>query len=77
MSDKDIKEEDKKKARRKLLKSAAVGGGVIGTLKAAPENWTKPVIGSLVLPSHADHPSDKGVMMGADDSSGNLNYPSV
>jgi hypothetical protein len=39
--------------RRKVLKSVAIGGGLLGTLKVMPEKWSKPVIGSVVLPAHA------------------------
>lgn len=39
--------------RRKLLKSVAIGSGAIITGKTLPENWTKPVVDSVLLPAHA------------------------
>lgn len=46
---------DKKSSekRRKLLKSIAAGGGAIVAGKSLPENWTKPVVGNVILPAHA------------------------
>jgi hypothetical protein len=41
-------------SRRKLLKSIAAGSGAIVAGKSLPENWTKPVIDSVVLPAHAN-----------------------
>jgi len=40
-------------SRRKLLKSIAAGSGVIVAGKSLPENWTKPVVDSVLLPVHA------------------------
>ena len=40
-------------SRRKLLKSVAIGSGAILTGKTLPENWTKPVVDSVLLPAHA------------------------
>jgi len=47
--------EDKKsiESRRKLLKSIAAGSGAIIAGKSLPENWTKPVVDSVILPVHA------------------------
>ena len=39
--------------RRKLLRSIAVGGGAAITGKSLPASWSNPVIGSVVLPAHA------------------------
>ena len=39
--------------RRKLLKSIAAGSGAIIAGKSLPENWTKPVVDSVILPAHA------------------------
>jgi hypothetical protein len=46
---------DKKsnESRRKLLKSIAAGGGAVIAGKSLPENWTKPVVDSVMLPAHA------------------------
>lgn len=46
---------DKKssESRRKLLKSIAAGTGTIVVGKSLPENWTKPVVNSVMLPAHA------------------------
>lgn len=41
-------------SRRKLLKTIAVGGGVLTTAKALPENWSRPMVESVVLPAHAN-----------------------
>ena len=40
-------------SRRKLLKTAVVGGGVLGASKAMPEKWSKPVVDSVLIPTHA------------------------
>ncbi len=40
-------------SRRKLLKSIAAGSGAVVAGKSLPESWSKPVINSIVLPSHA------------------------
>lgn len=39
--------------RRKLLKSIAAGTGAVVAGKSLPENWTKPVVDSVILPTHA------------------------
>jgi hypothetical protein len=46
---------DKKssESRRKLLKSIATGGGAVIAGKSLPENWTRPVVDSVMLPAHA------------------------
>jgi hypothetical protein len=46
---------DKKsnESRRKLLKSIAVGSGAIMSGKSLPENWTRPVVNTVMLPAHA------------------------
>lgn len=41
------------KSRRKLLKSIAAGSGAVIAGKNLPENWTKPVVDSVMLPAHA------------------------
>ena len=41
------------KSRRKLLKSIAAGSGAVVAGKSLPENWTKPVVDSVLLPTHA------------------------
>jgi len=39
--------------RRKLLKSITFGSGALVAGKSLPENWTKPVVNSVLLPTHA------------------------
>jgi|GEM_PF-6921040 len=41
------------KGRCKLLKSIVAGSGVIVAGKSLPENWSKPVVDSVLLPAHA------------------------
>ena len=45
--------DDKQGSRRKLLKSVAVGGGAVAAGKMLPEQWARPVVDSVMLPSHA------------------------
>ncbi|GJL83572.1 MAG: hypothetical protein DHS20C01_32060 [marine bacterium B5-7] len=46
--------------RRKLLKSLVAGGSVAATTATLfPEKWTKPVVDSVVLPSHAQTTTDE------------------
>ena len=40
-------------SRRKLLKSIAAGSGVIVAGKSLPESWSRPVVDSVILPTHA------------------------
>lgn len=44
---------DTNTGRRKLLKSLGVGGAASITAKSLPSEWSKPVIDSVLLPSHA------------------------
>jgi len=48
MTDKESSE-----SRRKLLKSIAVGSGAVFAGKQLPQNWSRPVVNSVVLPAHA------------------------
>lgn len=41
------------RARRKILKSLVAGGGALTAAKVTPEQWTKPVVEAVLLPSHA------------------------
>ena len=41
-----------KQTRRNILKSMAIGSGAVASAKAVPEQWTKPVLNSLILPAH-------------------------
>ena len=41
-------------SRRKLLKSIAAGSGAVVAGKSLPESWTKPMVDSVLLPSHAE-----------------------
>lgn len=40
-------------SRRKILKSIAAGSGVIVAGKSLPESWSRPVVDSVILPTHA------------------------
>jgi hypothetical protein len=40
--------------RRKAIKKIAVGVGVVAGCSVLPEKWTKPIIGQIVLPAHAE-----------------------
>lgn len=51
---------DKTIIRRKLLKSLAAGTGAAAAGNAMPESWTKPVLDTVVLPSHARTTDDSG-----------------
>lgn len=46
--------------RRKLLRSIATGGTVIVAGKSIPETWTKPIVNSVLLPTHASTSDDVG-----------------
>lgn len=41
------------KSRRNLLKTIMAGSGAVVAAKSLPESWTKPVVDSVILPSHA------------------------
>lgn len=45
--------EEKQSGRRKLLKSVVAGGGAVTAAKMLPEQWARPVVDSVLLPSHA------------------------
>jgi len=45
--------EEKQSGRRKLLKSVVAGGGAATVAKALPDQWARPVIDAVLLPSHA------------------------
>ena len=54
--DKDDKKETSvtdDKGRRKLLKSVVAGGGAVTVAKMLPDQWARPVVDSVMLPSHA------------------------
>ena len=57
MSSEDKKNQasvDKKTAgRRKLLKSVVAGSGAATVAKMMPDEWARPVVDSVMLPSHA------------------------
>jgi len=53
-------------SRRKLLKSIAAGSGAVVAGKTLPESWSKPVIDSVVLPSHATTTSPELLIYGSD-----------
>jgi len=39
--------------RRHAMRKIAVGMGVLATYSILPEQWTRPIIGQVVLPAHA------------------------
>jgi hypothetical protein len=39
--------------RRKAMQKIALGVGVLAGCSVLPEQWTKPIIGQIVLPAHA------------------------
>ena len=39
--------------RRKLLKALVTGTGAVTAAKMMPDKWTKPVVGSMLMPAHA------------------------
>lgn len=45
--------EEKNSGRRKLLKSVVAGGGAATVAKLLPDQWARPVVDAIVLPSHA------------------------
>jgi hypothetical protein len=42
-----------KQSRRKVLKSMAAGSGAVIAGKSMPDQWAKPMVDSVLLPSHA------------------------
>ena len=45
--------EEKASGRRKLLKSVVAGGGAATVASMMPDKWARPVVDSVMLPSHA------------------------
>ncbi len=58
------KQKDTNSQRRKLLKTVAISGGVIGATQSMPEKWLKPVVDSVILPSHATTSDNSGSLAG-------------
>lgn len=46
-------EDEDLKKRREAVRRILVGGGLIAGGQAVPKDWSRPVIDSVVLPSHA------------------------
>ena len=46
-------EQGKNKARRAILKSLVTGGSALTAAKVTPDQWIKPVVESVIIPSHA------------------------
>jgi hypothetical protein len=44
---------EQKNARRKVLRNALIGGGAIISTNVLPDSWKKPLLNSVILPSHA------------------------
>lgn len=55
-------------SKRKLLGAIAAGGGVL-SLKAAPANWRKPIVASVMLPAHAQGSACLGSIANCPDGS--------
>jgi hypothetical protein len=54
MSESEVsKDNTRNLARRKILRTLVAGGGALTAAKITPEQWTKPVVEAVVLPSHA------------------------
>ena len=54
MSESDKKtEQGKNKARRTILKTLVTGGSALTAAKVTPDQWIKPVVESVIIPSHA------------------------
>ena len=45
-------------SKREILKSIAVGSGAILVGKSLPEGWMRPIVDSVILPSHANTTDD-------------------
>lgn len=50
-------------ARRKLIQSLFAGGAVVTSVELMPASWTRPIIGSAVLPAHAETTMSAAAMM--------------
>lgn len=50
---KQLTTDSKSAGRRKLLKSVVAGGGAVTVAKMLPDQWARPVVDSVMLPSHA------------------------
>ena len=68
----DKKSSDK---RRKLLKSIAAGSGAIVAGKSLPENWARPVVGSVLLPAHAQTSGATAYIRVVSPATENLDFP--
>ncbi len=51
--------------RRQALKNIALGGGLISAASMAPQKWVRPVVDSVILPSHANTSDDNANLPGA------------
>lgn len=40
--------------RRKAIKKIAAGVGVLAASAVLPEQWTRPIVGQIILPAHAE-----------------------
>ena len=47
-------------SRRRALKSALLTGGIVAGSNVLPQKWARPVVDSVILPSHADTTDDSG-----------------
>lgn len=53
-----------KNERRKVLRNTVIGGGAVVTSAAIPGKWKKPLLDSVILPSHAQMTNAPVVMGG-------------
>jgi len=58
VSSNDVEPKDKTKDRRTILKSIVAGSAVVSGNKVIPEQWSKPLTDSVILPSHAQTTGD-------------------
>ena len=70
-------EKKSSESRRKLLKSIAAGSGAVVAGKSLPENWTAPIVDSVVLPAHAATTGGDGEPGSGTPPSGSLEFSSL
>ena len=51
---------EKHNSRRKLLKTIAAGSGAVAAGNTLPESWSRRLVDSVLLPTHAEATDDSG-----------------